>query len=112
MLQREAGYIDARPSPTRSTKKSLATHGRTIHLGHKMSLMRSASSIRLPRSSRHTNQTTAAATNPRDIVIAAISLASMSFYLLSDARQFLFEGALTFYDVAEPFVYVVQACNG
>ena len=34
MLQREAGYIDARPSPTRSTKKSLATHGRTIHSGH------------------------------------------------------------------------------
>ena len=55
-------------------------------------------------SSHHTSQTKAAATNPRDIVIAAISLASMGFYLLSDARQFLFEGALTVYDVAEPFV--------
>jgi hypothetical protein len=51
-------------------------------------------------SSHHTSQTTAAATNPRDIVIAAISLASMGFYLLSDARQFLFEGAPTVYDIA------------
>jgi hypothetical protein len=32
MLQSEAGYIDARPLTTISTK-TLATHGRTIHLG-------------------------------------------------------------------------------
>jgi len=45
MLQREAGYIDARPSPTRSTKKSLATHGRTIHSGHNRSLVRQTNRI-------------------------------------------------------------------
>ena len=33
MLQSEAGYIDARPLTTISTK-TLATHGRTIHSGH------------------------------------------------------------------------------
>src|ERR1700738_84022 len=33
MLQSEAGYIDARPLNASSTKP-LATHGRTIHLGH------------------------------------------------------------------------------
>ena len=32
MLQPKAGYIDARPLTARSTK-TLATHGRTIHLG-------------------------------------------------------------------------------
>src|SRR5271169_6043762 len=32
-LQSEAGYIDARPLTAISTK-SLATHGRTIHVGH------------------------------------------------------------------------------
>ena len=34
MLQSEAGYIDARPLTTISTK-TLATHGRTIHSGQK-----------------------------------------------------------------------------
>jgi transposase len=33
-LQREAEYIDARPTSARPTKP-LATHGRTIHTGHK-----------------------------------------------------------------------------
>src|SRR3984893_15225344 len=33
MLQSKAGYIDARPL-TASSAKPLATHGRTIHLGH------------------------------------------------------------------------------
>jgi hypothetical protein len=33
MLQSEAGYIDARPLTTISTK-TLATHGRTIQVGH------------------------------------------------------------------------------
>ena len=33
MLQSEAGYIDARPL-TANSAKPLATHGRTIHLGH------------------------------------------------------------------------------
>src|SRR6516225_5133815 len=34
MLQHEAEYIDARPLTTDSSNL-LATHGRTIHLGHK-----------------------------------------------------------------------------
>src|SRR6266566_9194610 len=34
-LQSEAGYIDARPLTVISTKP-LATHGRTIHLGHSL----------------------------------------------------------------------------
>ena len=33
MLQSKAGYIDARPL-TASSAKPLATHGRTIHMGH------------------------------------------------------------------------------
>jgi hypothetical protein len=33
-LQREAGYIDARPNPATSTFP-LATHGRSIHSGHR-----------------------------------------------------------------------------
>jgi len=36
MLQSEAGYIDARPLTTISTK-TLATHGRTIHSGQLVS---------------------------------------------------------------------------
>ena len=32
-LESKAGYIDARPLTANSTK-TLATHGRTIHLGH------------------------------------------------------------------------------
>src|SRR4029450_13796560 len=32
-LQSKAGYIDARPLPL-YRRNSLATHGRTIHLGH------------------------------------------------------------------------------
>lgn len=31
-LHTEAGYIDARPQT--KSKKPLATHGRTIHVGH------------------------------------------------------------------------------
>src|SRR5450759_2123458 len=34
-LQSEAGYIDAKPH-TASSTKTLATHGRTIHLGQKL----------------------------------------------------------------------------
>jgi hypothetical protein len=33
MLQSEAGYIDARPHIRQLDQSSLATHGRTIHLG-------------------------------------------------------------------------------
>src|SRR5712672_1531327 len=33
MLQSKAGYIDARPL-TATSAKPLATHGRTIHMGH------------------------------------------------------------------------------
>src|SRR4029079_5036653 len=33
MLQPKAGYIDARPLPP-TRRNSLATHGRTIHVGH------------------------------------------------------------------------------
>ena len=35
MLQSEAGYIDARPRIRQLGESSLATHGRTIHWGHK-----------------------------------------------------------------------------
>jgi hypothetical protein len=45
-LQSEAGYIDARPK-TRSTKL-LATHGRTIHVGHERSSQPCPLTVGLP----------------------------------------------------------------
>src|SRR6516162_9115691 len=48
MLQAKAGYIDARPHIRQLDESSLATHGRTIHLGQQQTKRHQAAPSALP----------------------------------------------------------------
>ena len=53
MLQSEAGYIDARPHIRQLDQSSFATHGRTIHSGHKRKGSERANVVRFSPQSGH-----------------------------------------------------------